>query len=82
VLLGGVQTLVGPIVGASIFTWLHDSIARETEYWKAVLGMVILFLVLLFPAGVVGSLSHFWHWIVARKKEGLNPVSIKAKEAS
>lgn len=82
VLLGGVQTLVGPIVGASIFTWLHDSIARETEYWKAVLGMVILFLVLLFPAGVVGSLSHFWHWVVARKKEGLNPVSIKAKEAS
>ncbi|MDN2660227.1 ABC transporter permease [Neptunomonas sp. CHC150] len=82
VLLGGVQTLVGPIVGASIFTWLHDSIARETEYWKAVLGMVILFLVLLFPAGVVGSLTHFWHWIVARKKEGLNPVSIKAKEAS
>lgn len=82
VLLGGVQTLVGPIVGASIFTWLHDSIARETEYWKAVLGMVILFLVLLFPAGVVGSLTHFWHWIIARKKEGLNPVSIKAKEAS
>jgi branched-chain amino acid transport system permease protein len=82
VLLGGVQTLVGPIVGASIFTWLHDSIARETEYWKAVLGMVILFLVLVFPAGIVGSLTHFWHWVLARKNNGFKPVSVKVKEAS
>lgn len=63
VLLGGVQTLFGPIVGASIFTWLHDSVARETDYWKAVLGMIILLIVLLFPAGIVGTLSHLWQWI-------------------
>jgi branched-chain amino acid transport system permease protein len=63
VLLGGVQTLFGPIVGASIFTWLHDSVARETDYWKAVLGMIILLIVLIFPAGIVGTLSHLWQWI-------------------
>ena len=31
VLLGGVQTLAGPIVGAVSFTWLHDTVARNTE---------------------------------------------------
>lgn len=56
VLLGGLQTLVGPIVGASLFTWLEDTIARETDYWRAMLGAVILLLVLLFPGGVAGTL--------------------------
>ena len=54
VLLGGVQTLVGPIVGAVSFTWLHDIVARNTEYWRAVLGGIILLLVLLFPQGIAG----------------------------
>lgn len=54
VLLGGIQTLVGPIVGAVSFTWLHDTVARNTEYWRAVLGGVILLLVLLFPQGIAG----------------------------
>ncbi|MFT4992741.1 MAG: branched-chain amino acid transport system permease protein [Polaromonas sp.] len=54
VLLGGVQTLVGPIVGAVTFTWLHDTVARNTDYWRAVLGGIILLLVLLFPQGIVG----------------------------
>ena len=54
VLLGGIQTLAGPIVGAISFTWLHDAIARNTEYWRAMLGGIILLLVLLFPQGLAG----------------------------
>jgi branched-chain amino acid transport system permease protein len=42
VLLGGVQTLAGPVVGAVTFTWLHDTVARNTDYWRAVLGGTIL----------------------------------------
>jgi branched-chain amino acid transport system permease protein len=54
VLLGGVQTLAGPIVGAVSFTWLHDTVARNTDYWRAMLGAIILVLVLLFPQGIAG----------------------------
>ena len=54
VLLGGVQTLSGPLVGALGFTWLHDTVARGTEYWRALLGGIILLLVLLFPQGLAG----------------------------
>lgn len=57
VLLGGVQTLAGPIVGALSFTWLHDTVARNTDYWRAMLGGVILVLVLLFPQGIAGSVK-------------------------
>ena len=54
VLLGGVQTLAGPLVGAVTFTWLQDSVARNTDYWRALLGGIILLLVLLFPQGIAG----------------------------
>ena len=54
VMLGGIQTLFGPVAGAAVFTWLQDVIARETDYWRALLGVVILALVLLFPAGIAG----------------------------
>ena len=60
VLLGGVNALTGPIVGAFTFTWLHDVIARSTDYWKASLGFIILFLVLVFPQGISGTIHHWF----------------------
>jgi branched-chain amino acid transport system permease protein len=57
VLLGGLQTLAGPIVGAAALTLLQDSVMRETEFWRAILGGIILLLVLVFPAGLVGTLA-------------------------
>ena len=54
VLLGGVQTLIGPIVGASVFSWLHDTVARNTDYWRACLGGIVILLVLAFPQGIAG----------------------------
>jgi branched-chain amino acid transport system permease protein len=56
VLLGGVQTLSGPVVGAAAFTWLQDTVARNTDYWRALLGAAILAIVLAFPQGIVGTL--------------------------
>ncbi|MBU4423783.1 MAG: ABC transporter permease [Gammaproteobacteria bacterium] len=67
VLLGGMQTLAGPIVGAGAFTWLHDSVARSTEYWRALLGGVMLLLVLLFPQGISGF-AQAWQARTAHKK--------------
>jgi branched-chain amino acid transport system permease protein len=54
VLLGGIQTVSGPLVGSAVFTWLQDTIARQTEYWRAMLGGIVLFIVVVFPQGIVG----------------------------
>ncbi|TAF99895.1 MAG: ABC transporter permease [Betaproteobacteria bacterium] len=67
VLLGGINTLLGPVVGAAVFTWLQDTLARSTEYWRAVLGAIILLLVLAFPAGIVGSIQRFVSWAKLRR---------------
>jgi branched-chain amino acid transport system permease protein len=56
VLLGGLQTLMGPVVGAAVFHLLQDYFMGATQYWHALFGGVILVLVLLAPHGIVGSL--------------------------
>jgi branched-chain amino acid transport system permease protein len=56
VLLGGLQTLTGPLVGAAVFIGLQDTVARHTEYWRGLIGVAILAIALAFPAGIVGTL--------------------------
>ena len=60
VLLGGVQAVSGPWVGAALFTWLQDTVARQTDYWRALLGVIMLALVLLFPLGISGTLKRLF----------------------
>ena len=56
VMLGGIQTLTGPVWGAALFTWLQDSAARNIDYWRALIGIVILGLVIALPQGL-GTLA-------------------------
>jgi branched-chain amino acid transport system permease protein len=60
VLLGGVETLAGPVVGAVVFHGLNEQLSRFTEYWRAVLGLVIVGLVLAFPQGIAGFVQERW----------------------
>jgi len=55
VLLGGVQTVSGPIVGALAYTWIHEQLMRGFDLWRLLLGSVIVALVLFFPQGLAGA---------------------------
>jgi len=57
VLLGGLNALAGPLLGAAAFTWLSDTLARVTVYWHAVLGAAILLIVIAFPMGIGGAIQ-------------------------
>jgi branched-chain amino acid transport system permease protein len=67
VLLGGIQTVAGPIVGAGVFKALSTFIISHTEFWKIILGSFIIVLVVAFPQGIVGFfLEHF-----SKKKDSI-----------
>ena len=68
VLLGGVQTLAGPVVGAVSFTWLQDTVARSTDYWRAMLGGIVLLLVLAFPQGIAGFVGQLADRLIERRR--------------
>jgi branched-chain amino acid transport system permease protein len=60
VLLGGVETMAGPIVGALAYTGLYDVLLAVTDRWRLVLGAVIVLLVLAFPDGIAGVAQRLW----------------------
>ena len=53
VLIGGVQTLVGPIVGAFTFVVLEDRLSAF-EFWRAVFGLIIIGVCIAMPQGIAG----------------------------
>ena len=54
VLIGGVQTLVGPVVGAFTFVVLEDRLSTF-EFWRAVFGLIIIGVCIAMPQGIAGS---------------------------
>ena len=60
VLLGGVNTMTGPIVGALAYVGLYDTLLRATDLWRLVLGAAIVGLVVLFPEGIAGAVQRRW----------------------
>lgn len=67
VFLGGVKTIAGGVVGASFMTLAEDWITR-LEYWRLLLGLIIIAVVVIAPEGIVGSMRSFWRRI--RGSEG------------
>jgi branched-chain amino acid transport system permease protein len=55
VLLGGIETVSGPVVGAAIFVGLQEQLSRATDLWRLLLGTIIILLVIAFPQGIAGA---------------------------
>ncbi len=57
VFLGGLGSFLGPLVGAAVLTWAQDEVTRNFDYWRAVLGALIIFAVMAFPRGLTGQIA-------------------------
>jgi branched-chain amino acid transport system permease protein len=57
VLVGGIQTVMGPLVGAAAFHSIKDFVMPLTFYWRLLLGLSIIAIVLIFPRGIVGGVD-------------------------
>jgi branched-chain amino acid transport system permease protein len=54
VVLGGMRSFWGPLVGAAVFVFLQDYLSSLTTNWMSFLGAVFVIIVLFFPRGVLG----------------------------
>jgi len=53
--IGGIGTLVGPIVGAGFFLLLREALSRFfTEYYLIPVGIIFIAMVILMPQGLLG----------------------------
>jgi branched-chain amino acid transport system permease protein len=61
VLLGGVGTVSGGVVGAALYKTLSIWVISHTDYSKLVIGVLIVVLVSLFPQGLLGAFAMWRH---------------------
>jgi branched-chain amino acid transport system permease protein len=57
VLLGGVETISGAVVGAVVYKALNIWLVSQTDWSKLVLGGFIVLIVVAFPKGIVGMIE-------------------------
>jgi branched-chain amino acid transport system permease protein len=57
VILGGMGSLHGPILGAFVLVLLEDYLSGATRHWLLPMGLFIIFAVLLLPRGLRGLLA-------------------------
>jgi branched-chain amino acid transport system permease protein len=68
VILGGLGTLFGPVIGTFLMVLFHDFVSELTEHWHVFMGVFVIAVVLLMPNGVAGLLLK----LGARRKEAGN----------
>jgi len=54
VMIGGLGTLVGPIIGGAFFTILRDKVSSIVDWYFIVIGGVLIVIVLFMPRGLLG----------------------------
>jgi len=73
VLLGGVETVSGAVIGAIVYKALNIWLVSQTDLSKLVLGAFVVLIVVAFPKGIVGTLEAFMH---RRRKSSSSASSI------
>jgi ABC-type branched-subunit amino acid transport system permease subunit len=64
-LLGGMQTFLGPTIGAAIYYEIQNNVSQITKYWPAWVGVVFAVFVLVGPRGILGIWDDLRHYGVA-----------------
>jgi branched-chain amino acid transport system permease protein len=54
IILGGMRSFFGPLIGVIIFVVAQDYLSSVTGNWMTFIGMIFVFIVLVFPKGILG----------------------------
>jgi branched-chain amino acid transport system permease protein len=64
VMIGGLGTLTGPILGGAFFIFLQEKVSSYVDWYFIVIGLVLVFIVLFMPRGLLGfrKMRGFGQW--------------------
>ncbi len=57
VVLGGVKSFYGGVIGAVIYVLLKTFVSRAFTHWELIIGLILIAVVLIFPGGIAGLLE-------------------------
>jgi branched-chain amino acid transport system permease protein len=70
VVLGGIGTIVGPALGAVVFTFAEHYISSYTDAWLIYFGALFVVIVIVAPGGIFGLLRPVWERLTQRNERG------------
>jgi len=67
--IGGMGTIIGPIIGAVFVTYLLETMRVFAEYRLVIYGLLMFIVILYMPQGIAGMLGNLWRRATTGKKE-------------
>ncbi len=77
VILGGLGTLVGPLLGATVFVLLKHEASSYTDHWHIIVGVLLIATVVAGGRGLFGQAEHMW----SRRLRGLGAAKTEDRRA-
>jgi branched-chain amino acid transport system permease protein len=64
VMIGGLGTLAGPVIGGAFFVLLQEKVSSYVDWYFMVIGLVLIVIVLFMPRGLLGirTMLGFKQW--------------------
>src|SRR5690606_964641 len=63
VLIGGMRSFAGPILGALFFVLFREYLSMVTENWLLYFGLVFILFILFSPSGLAGVGQRLWRML-------------------
>lgn len=82
-LVGGIGTLTGPILGTFIVVWLSQTLQFLEEYRMVIFGPIVVLIMLFYPRGLVGGFIDIRNYLKRKKRKQIknNNVDSSVEEA-
>ena len=74
-ILGGIGTLIGPVIGAFVIVFLRNWVSIEIERWPTLMGAIFILVVLFARDGLVGRISEWWYRRIDKREGGVDTIS-------
>ncbi len=72
-ILGGIGTLVGPLIGAFVIVFLRNWVSIHVDRWPTLMGLIFILVVLFARDGLIGAVSSWWHRRIDGRGSGNDP---------
>ena len=85
VVIGGVGTLVGPVIGAFLYLLVEELTSRYTDHWLMIFGLLLLAVSLGWKRGVYGVIESIMTWRrqgAAREVDGASTLAPSYRETT
>ncbi len=68
VIIGGIGTTAGPLVGSIIYVALSEYLAKYPGYSSLILGIIAILVIIFLPKGIIGTFQNKFHFEIFTQK--------------